>query len=58
MRFDGKGYLLTDAHTYCGMGGAFVVIPAPNHREKRGDIPWVLLDINSVRLDVGTRELD
>jgi hypothetical protein len=58
MCFEGKGYLLTDAHTYRGISGAFVVIPAPTHREKRGDIPWVLLDINSVRLDVGNRELD
>jgi hypothetical protein len=58
MRFQGEGYFLTDARTHRGMSGAPVVMPAPTRREKRGDIPWVLLGIHSARLDVGTREMD
>lgn len=57
MRFQGKGYFLTDARTHRGMSGAPVVMHA---LERNGDeeMPWMLLGIHSARLDVGTRDLE
>jgi hypothetical protein len=55
LRFQGKGYFLTDARTHRGTSGASVVM------RRRGthtdDLPWVLLGVHSSRLDVGTRDL-
>ena len=55
MRFQGKGYFLTDARTHRGTSGAPVVMRAA--KEGLGDLPWVLLGIHSSRMDVGTRDL-
>jgi S1-C subfamily serine protease len=55
MRFQGKGYFLTDARTHRGTSGAPVVMRA--RKPGLGDLPWMLLGIHSSRMDVGTRDL-
>jgi len=56
LRFEGKGYFLTDARTHRGISGAPVVLRAPATPEV-GDLPWTLLGVHSTRLDIGTRDL-
>ncbi|MCY1282269.1 Trypsin-like peptidase domain protein [compost metagenome] len=53
LRFQGKGYFLTDARTHRGTSGAPVVM-----RTGQGDLPWRLLGVHSARLDLGTRDLE
>lgn len=55
VRFQGKGFFLTDARTHRGTSGAPVVT-----RQARGDsrFPWKLLGIHSATLDMRTREAD
>ena len=57
LRFQGKGYFLTDARTHRGTSGAPVVTRAVETGILDGDLPWKLLGIHSARLDVGTRDL-
>ncbi|MEO7390563.1 MAG: serine protease [Ramlibacter sp.] len=57
LRFQGKGYFLTDARTHRGTSGAPIVMRARNREAKLGDLPWMLLGIHSSRMDVGTRDL-
>ena len=58
LRFNGKGYFLTDARTHRGTSGAPVVMrlagPDPTH----GDLPWMLLGVHSARLEAETRDLE
>lgn len=58
LRFQGKGYFLTDARTHRGTSGAPVVMRAAAGDDLPGDLPWKLLGIHSARLDVGTRDLE
>ena len=58
LRFQGKGYFLTDARTHRGISGAPVVMRAAGPDPTLGDLPWRLLGVHSARLDVGTRDLD
>jgi len=57
LRFQGKGYFLTDARTHRGTSGAPVVMRAPRRDGAHTDLPWVLLGVHSARLDVGTRDM-
>ena len=57
LRFQGKGYFLTDARTHRGTSGAPVVMRRSEKEPARGDLPWILLGVHSARLDVGTRDL-
>ena len=57
LRFQGKGYFLTDARTHRGTSGAPVVMRARSRESALGDLPWMLLGVHSSRLDVGTRDL-
>jgi len=57
LRFQGKGYFLTDARTHRGTSGAPVVMRVPEGERISGDLPWMLLGVHSARLDVGTRDL-
>jgi S1-C subfamily serine protease len=57
LRFQGKGYFLTDARTHRGTSGAPVVMRARAHGQQLGELPWMLLGIHSSRMDVGTRDL-
>lgn len=56
LRFQGKGYFLTDSRTHRGTSGAAVVMRMAS-KSKHNDLPWTLLGVHSARLDVGTREL-
>lgn len=58
LRFQGKGYFLTDARTHRGTSGAPVVMRAAGDDPKLGDLPWKLLGIHSARLDVGSRDTE
>jgi S1-C subfamily serine protease len=57
LRFQGKGYFLTDARTHRGTSGAPVVMRARGPERKLGGLPWMLLGVHSSRMDVGTRDL-
>lgn len=56
LRFEGKGYFLTDARTHRGTSGAPVVMRASGEETSSGDLPWVLLGVHSASLDIGTRD--
>jgi hypothetical protein len=62
LRFQGKGYFLTDARTHRGTSGAPVVMRTPTQGSTLGstlgDLHWMLLGVHSARLDVGTRDLE
>jgi len=57
LRFQGEGYFLTDARTHRGTSGAPVVMRLTDADPDREELPWLLLGVHSVRLDVGTRDL-
>jgi trypsin-like peptidase len=57
LRFQGKGYFLTDARTHRGTSGAPVVMRARGLEQELADLPWMLLGVHSSRMDVGTRDL-
>jgi S1-C subfamily serine protease len=57
LRFQGKGYFLTDARTHRGTSGAPVVMRARSREPALGDLSWKLLGVHSSSLDVGTRDL-
>jgi len=57
LRFQGKGYFLTDARTHRGTSGAPVVLRSRGDTAEQSDLPWKLLGIHSSRMDVGTRDL-
>jgi hypothetical protein len=56
LRFQGKGYFLTDARTHRGTSGAPVVLRAAPGAAGAGDLPWTLLGVHSARFDVGSRD--
>lgn len=58
LRFQGKGYFLTDARTHRGTSGAPVVMRAGAGAAVGGDLPWILLGVHSARFDVGTRDIE
>ena len=47
LRFQGKGYFLTDARTHRGTSGAPVVMRAKPRNRLHGDLPWMLLGVHS-----------
>ncbi len=57
LRFQGRGYFLTDARTHRGTSGAAIVMRASEPDPQLGDLPWMLLGVHSARLDVGARDL-
>ncbi len=57
LRFQGKGYFLTDARTHRGTSGAPLVLRQASSGTGRGDLPYLLVGIHSARLDVGSRDL-
>ena len=57
MRFQGKGFFLTDARTHRGISGAAVVARSQRAEDADAPLPWVLLGVHSSRFDVGTRDL-
>lgn len=57
LRFQGKGYFLTDARTHRGTSGAPVVMRVSTGDAEQGELPWMLLGVHSARIDIGTRDL-
>ena len=57
-RFQGRGVFLTDGRTHRGSSGAPVVMRDPAAAPAEGGLPWKLLGIHSVRLDMGGREVE
>ncbi len=57
IRFQGKGYFLTDARTHRGTSGAPVVM---RDRDAADDapLPWRVLGVHSARLDMANRDLE
>ena len=58
LRFQGKGYFLTDARTHRGTSGAPVVLRAAREPVAQSHLPWILLGVHSARLDSGTRDVE
>ncbi len=58
LRFQGKGYFLTDARTHRGTSGAPVVMRVSDPDPALSDLPWLILGVHSSRLDVGTRDVE
>lgn len=56
MRFQGKGYFLTDARTHRGTSGAPVLMAAQQQGERRTKLQWTLLGVHSASFDIGTRD--
>lgn len=54
LRFQGKGYFLTDARTHSGTSGAPVVMRSPS---TDAQLPWKLLGMHSARMDMEGRDL-
>ena len=55
IRFQGKGYFLTDARLHRGTSGAPVVARKASG-DGRSDFPWMLLGVHASRLDVANRD--
>lgn len=58
LRFEGRGYFLTDARTHRGTSGAPVVMRASDQTAAQDVLPWRLLGVHSSRLDIGNRDLN
>ena len=56
LRFQGRGYFLTDARTHRGMSGAPVVMRWPRSGAESGDLQWKLVGVHSARLDMVPRD--
>jgi S1-C subfamily serine protease len=56
IRFQGKGYFLTDARLHRGTSGAPVVARKAARNDGRADLPWQLLGVHSAKLDVANRD--
>jgi len=57
LRFQGKGYFISDARTHRGTSGAPVVMRVQEPSRAQRDLPWMLLGVHSARVDVGPRDL-
>ncbi|HUN69035.1 MAG TPA: serine protease [Burkholderiales bacterium] len=58
IRFQGKGYFLTDARLHRGTSGAPVVARKPAPGDGRSEFPWMLLGVHASRLDVVNRDIN
>jgi S1-C subfamily serine protease len=56
MRFQGKGYFLTDARTHRGTSGAPVMMRDTKPSSATQALPWKLLGVHSSRMDIADRD--
>jgi hypothetical protein len=56
VRFQGRGFFLTDARTHRGTSGAPVVTRHPAMAREGAPLPWQLLGVHSARMDMGNRD--
>lgn len=57
VRFQRQGYFLTDARTHRGSSGAPVLRRSHDPNADRSQLPWKLLGVHSMRMDMRTRDL-
>lgn len=57
IRFQGKGYFLTDARLHRGTSGAPVVARGPAPHDGRAELAWRLLGVHATRLDIVDRDI-
>jgi S1-C subfamily serine protease len=57
VRFQQQGYFLTDARTHRGSSGAPVLRRSHDPHADRSQLPWKLLGVHSMRMDMRTRDL-
>ena len=57
IRFQSKGFFLTDARTHRGTSGAAVVMRDLSPTVATSTLPWKLLGVHSSRMDMGNRDL-
>jgi hypothetical protein len=58
MRFQGKGFFLTDARTHRGTSGAPVAMRIASPGPGLEALPWKLSGVHSSRMDVGSRDTE
>lgn len=58
IRFQGKGYFLTDARMHRGTSGAPVVVRVTKQRAGREDLAYMLLGVHAIRLDTTNRDVE
>jgi len=56
LRFQGRGFFLTDARTHSGSSGSPVMLFHGDGNNATSDIPWLLLGVHSSRFDMDTRD--
>ena len=56
IRFQGKGYFLTDARLHRGTSGAPVVARTRATGDGRSKFPWMLLGVHASKIDVANRD--
>jgi len=56
IRFQGKGYFLTDARLHRGTSGAPVVARTTQTGDGRSKFPWMLLGVHASKIDVANRD--
>lgn len=56
IRFQGRGFFLTDARTHRGTSGAPVVMRDTAPGSGTAALPWRLLGVHSARMDMGNRD--
>ena len=56
VRFQGRGYFLTDARTHRGMSGAPVLLRQESPAARDTALPWTVLGVHSSRLDMANRD--
>lgn len=56
VRFQGRGFFLTDARTHRGTSGAPVVTRHHGMVRDGAPLPWQLLGVHSARMDMGNRD--
>lgn len=56
IRFQGRGFFLTDARTHRGTSGAPVVMRMSAPDAATRTLPWRLLGVHSARMDMGNRD--
>jgi hypothetical protein len=56
LRFQGKGYFLTDARTHRGTSGAPVLMRDPTPAPATQALPWKLVGVHSSRMDIAGRD--
>lgn len=56
VRFQGRGFFLTDARTHRGTSGAPVVTRHQGLTREGAPLPWQLLGVHSSRMDMGNRD--